>query len=202
RAECRHEHRCIGHSPAHPQAIGEALCCIHFTVRGNAMMLTPQDTLEQLLQPISPETFFQQYWEQRSLLISRHSPDYYAGLISVKNIDAILQFSKPKYPKVKLGKSQKRGYSLEVLEGMGTQSIQDYGVPNLQRLYATYAAGDTLVIDRVDRYWEPLARMCRDVEQYFSCPAGATIFLTPKNAQGFLPHFDHDDMFILQIEGA
>ena len=101
------------------------------------MMLTPQDTLEQLLQPISPETFFQQYWEQRSLLISRHSPDYYAGLISVKNIDAILQFSKPKYPKVKLGKSQKRGYSLEVLEGMGTQSIQVYGVRNLQRLYAT-----------------------------------------------------------------
>ena len=159
-------------------------------------------TFAQLLQPIDAEAFLTQYWEQRSLLVSRDSPDYYAGLISVQNIDAILQLSKPKYPRVKLGKSQKRGYSLEVLEGMETQSIHGYGVPNLQRLYTAYAAGDTLVLDRVDRSWEPLARMCRDVAHYFSCPAGATLFLTPKNSQGFLPHFDHDDMFILQIEGA
>src|SRR5437870_4910347 len=134
-------------------------------------MLTPQGTLEHLLQPISPETFFQQYWEQRPLLVSRHNPDYYAGLFSVKNIDTLLKFSKPKYPRVKLGKSQKRGFSLNVLEGMETQSIQDYGVPNLHRLYDAYMEGDTLLIYKVDDYWEPLARMCRNLEQCFSYPA-------------------------------
>jgi ribosomal protein L16 Arg81 hydroxylase len=165
-------------------------------------MLNSQLNFEQLIQPIGLDVFFSQYWEQKPLHISRNNPDYYSGLFSVKDIDALIQFSKPKYPRVKLGKTNKRGFSLEVLEGMETISVQDYGVPTLQRLYDAYTQEDTLVIYRLEEYWEPLAHFCRALEQYFSCLSNASLFLTPQNAQGFPPHFDPGDMLILQVEGS
>ena len=165
-------------------------------------MLNTRFDFAQLIQPISPEVFFREYWEQRPLHISRGNAGYYAGLLSAKDIDAILQFCKPKYPRVKLGKSNKRGFSLDVLERMDTMSVHDYGVPNAHYLYNTYAQGDTLVIYRLEEYWKPLAEFCRAFEQYFSCLANAVLFLTPQNAQGFPLHFVLGDMFILQAEGS
>ena|SRR5438552_4150586 len=97
-------------------------------------MLNTRFDFAQLIQPISPEVFFREYWEQRPLHISRGNAGYYAGLLSAKDIDAILQFCKPKYPRVKLGKSNKRGFSLDVLERMDTMSVHDYGVPNAHYL--------------------------------------------------------------------
>lgn len=165
-------------------------------------MSNPRFKFEQLIQPFSPSDFFHQYWEQQPLLISRNNSDYYSGLFSIKDIDTLLQFSKPKYPRVKLGKNKIGGFSLEVLEGMDTSSIHEYGVPNLHRLYNTYSQGDTLVLYRVENYWKPLAQVCRSLEKLFSYRVGAALFLTPRNAQGFPPHFDPDDMFILQVEGS
>lgn len=166
------------------------------------MMLDSRFNFEYLIQPISPDVFFSQYWEQKPLHISRNNPDYYSDLFSVKDIDTLIQHSKPKYPRVQLGKTNKRGFSLEFLEGMGTISVQDYGVPSLQRLYDAYAQDDTLIVNRLEEYWEPLAHFCRGLEQYFSCLSNASLFLTPKNAQGFLPHFDPCDMLVLQVEGS
>lgn len=164
-------------------------------------MSNPRLEFEQLIQPISLSEFFSQYWEKQPLHISRNNPNYYSGLLSVKDIDTLLQLGKPKYPRVKLGRN-KGGFSLDLLAGMETTSIQDYGVPSIQRLYDYYSKGDTLVIYKLEEYWKPLAKVCRDLAQWFSFPISATLFLTPKNAQGFLPHFDHVDIFILQVEGS
>jgi ribosomal protein L16 Arg81 hydroxylase len=164
-------------------------------------MLDPRFKFEQLIFPITPECFFSQYWEQQPLHISRKNPNYYSGLFSVKDIDTVFQLNKPKYPRIKLGKNR-AGFSLDILAGMGTSSIQDYGVPNIHRLYDNYSQGDTLVLYKLEEYWEPLARVCRDLTQWFSFPTSATLFLTPKNSQGFLPHFDDVDIFILQVEGS
>lgn len=165
-------------------------------------MLNSRYKFEQLIQPISPEVFFNHYWEQRPLHISRNNSDYYSDLFSVKDIDTLLQFCKPKYPRVKLGKNNRGGFSLDLLAGMDTSSIQDYGVPNIHRLYDTYSKGDTLVLYKLEEYWESLAQVCRGLAHWFSFPTSASLFLTPKNAQGFLPHFDDADIFILQAEGS
>lgn len=157
---------------------------------------------EQLLQPLDLDTFFNQYWEKQPLFVSRNEPDYYSGLISIKDIDTLLQFTKPKYPDVRLGKANKGRFSLQVLEGMNTTSVHDYGVPSLHQLYKNYAEGDTLLLNRLSEYWEPLAILCRSLEEYLNHSVSASIFLTPKNSQGFPPHFDEDGIFVLQLEGA
>jgi ribosomal protein L16 Arg81 hydroxylase len=165
-------------------------------------MLSTRFAFEHIIQPISPEVFFREYWEKRPLHISRGKPGYYSELFSGNDVDTLLQFCKPKYPRVEIGKNNKRGYSLEVLEQMETTSVHDYGVPNSYNLYNTYTQGDTLVIYKLEEYWKPLAELCRAFEQYFSCLANAALFLTPKHAQGFPMHFDATDAFILQAEGS
>lgn len=39
------------------------------------------------------------------------------------------------------------------------------------------------------------------LQEYFQCMVGANIYLTPQNSQGFAPHYDDIEAFVLQIEG-
>lgn len=39
------------------------------------------------------------------------------------------------------------------------------------------------------------------LQEYFHCMVGANIYLTPPNSQGFAPHYDDIEAFVLQIEG-
>lgn len=39
------------------------------------------------------------------------------------------------------------------------------------------------------------------LQEYFHCLVGANIYLTPRNSQGFAPHYDDIEAFVLQIEG-
>lgn len=39
------------------------------------------------------------------------------------------------------------------------------------------------------------------MQEYFHCLVGANAYLTPPNSQGFAPHYDDIEAFVLQIEG-
>ncbi|XP_018307113.1 bifunctional lysine-specific demethylase and histidyl-hydroxylase NO66 [Mycetomoellerius zeteki] len=39
------------------------------------------------------------------------------------------------------------------------------------------------------------------LQEFFGCFVGANIYLTPPNSQGFAPHYDDVEAFILQVEG-
>lgn len=39
------------------------------------------------------------------------------------------------------------------------------------------------------------------LQEFFGCFVGANLYLTPPNSQGFAPHYDDIEAFILQIEG-
>lgn len=39
------------------------------------------------------------------------------------------------------------------------------------------------------------------LQEYFHCMTGANVYLTPPNSQGFAPHYDDIEAFVLQIEG-
>lgn len=39
------------------------------------------------------------------------------------------------------------------------------------------------------------------VQEYFHCLVGANVYLTPPNSQGFAPHYDDIEAFVLQVEG-
>jgi lysine-specific demethylase/histidyl-hydroxylase NO66 len=45
------------------------------------------------------------------------------------------------------------------------------------------------------------AAVIRALEQCFACSCGANSYWTPKDSQGFAPHYDDVDVFLLQLEG-
>jgi lysine-specific demethylase/histidyl-hydroxylase NO66 len=51
-------------------------------------------------------------------------------------------------------------------------------------------------------YHPPLWKLLARLQDYFGCMAGANTYLTPGSTQGFAPHYDDIDAFLLQTEGA
>ena len=43
--------------------------------------------------------------------------------------------------------------------------------------------------------------MLATLQDHFGCFVGSNAYLTPPNSQGFAPHYDDIEAFILQVEG-
>jgi ribosomal protein L16 Arg81 hydroxylase len=65
-----------------------------------------------------------------------------------------------------------------------------------------FAAGATVVLQSLHRWWPPLAGFCRELELALHHPVQANAYLTPAGAQGLAPHHDTHDVFVLQSHGT
>ncbi|HYO58015.1 cupin domain-containing protein, partial [Archangium sp.] len=76
------------------------------------------------------------------------------------------------------------------------------GLPRIDKVQAAWREGYTLVINRMEQLWEPIGRFASALEEELHHFVGINLYITPSRAQGFQPHFDVMDGFILQLEGA
>ena len=72
---------------------------------------------------------------------------------------------------------------------------------NIDRVFAEHQAGATIILDAIHRTWQPLTILCREIEALLTQPVQASLYLTPRSAQGFEAHYDTHDVFILQVAG-
>jgi len=68
------------------------------------------------------------------------------------------------------------------------------------RLFAT--GGATVIFGSLHDRHEATRRLCSAVTQQVSARTQTNIYLTPPDSQGFKPHWDTHDVFVLQIEGS
>jgi len=59
----------------------------------------------------------------------------------------------------------------------------------------------TLRILHPQEFTDSLFNTCSILQDWFGCVVGANVYITPPNSQGFAPHYDDVDVFILQVEG-
>ena len=59
------------------------------------------------------------------------------------------------------------------------------GVSDTDRILLEYQRGATMLLQRLERSWPPLAALCRNLEQVFYHPVDANADLTPASSQGF-----------------
>jgi hypothetical protein len=62
--------------------------------------------------------------------------------------------------------------------------------------------GATLVLDSLHQREPKLAFLCRRLQQELGHYFQTNIYLTPPNGQGFGPHYDSHDVFVLQVMGS
>jgi hypothetical protein len=78
--------------------------------------------------------------------------------------------------------------------GIGDQAADD-------RVLAAMADGATLVLQALHRTWPPLVDFGARLAAELGHPVQVNAYITPPQNQGFEPHYDVHDVFVLQISG-
>jgi lysine-specific demethylase/histidyl-hydroxylase NO66 len=64
-----------------------------------------------------------------------------------------------------------------------------------------YNQGCSLRLLNPQTFHEPVWKMCASLQEFLGSMVGANVYLTPPGTQGFAPHYDDVEVFILQLEG-
>jgi len=52
------------------------------------------------------------------------------------------------------------------------------------------------------RRYQASYELCSCLQEHFGFPVGCSAYLTPASAQGFPPHYDDVEVFVLQLQGS
>ncbi|MDQ3973418.1 MAG: cupin domain-containing protein [Actinomycetota bacterium] len=142
--------------------------------------------------------FLTQHWARS---VHLHGGGDFSDLLSLGDVDRILSTMALRLPAFRLVKDGRTlDPSAYVRSGrVGSKGIND--LIDVGRVYAQFHEGATIVLQGLQRYWEPLARFCRDLELFLTQPVQANAYITPPEAHGLRVHHDSHDVFALQTFG-
>jgi ribosomal protein L16 Arg81 hydroxylase len=161
---------------------------------GPALRSRLEPSLAWLISPVGKEQFFNDHWEKRPLVVSRNQPNYFSSLFSLNEVDRVITTLDRHYPDICLKQAGREISSSEYTVNGGTIDVA--------RLYQLFAEGATVALAFLDTVVPSLALFCRSLENEFSFPFQANVYLTPAGAQGAKPHYDTHDVFVLQVAGS
>ncbi|XP_031629108.1 bifunctional lysine-specific demethylase and histidyl-hydroxylase NO66 [Contarinia nasturtii] len=147
-----------------------------------------------LLHGYGVKAFMANNWEKQPLYISReHNRGHYASLkVSTEAIDEMLRNNIVEYTK----NLDVTSYENGVRE---THNPDGRALPG--SVWEFYRTGCSVRLLNPQTFIGPLHKFNATLQEYFHCLVGANIYLTPPNSQGFAPHYDDIEAFVLQIEG-
>ncbi|XP_029902907.1 ribosomal oxygenase 1 isoform X2 [Myripristis murdjan] len=145
-----------------------------------------------LIHPIPAKTFFRDTWEKKPILVKRQNPDYYKGLFSTAEFDRILRQDDVQY-----------GVNLDVTSY--TNGKRETHNPPGRALPFTvwdfYESGCSLRLLNPQAFSSTVWSVLSILQEQFGSMAGANVYLTPPGTQGFAPHYDDIEAFVVQLEG-
>ncbi|KAM6335519.1 ribosomal oxygenase 1 [Podargus strigoides] len=145
-----------------------------------------------LVAPVAPEEFQARHWERAPLLVRRGDPGYYAGLFSTAALDAALRSGEVQF-----------GTHLDVTSY--AEGVRETHNPSGRALPAVawdfYQNGCSLRLLSPQAFSPTVWHFLSILQEHFGSMAGANTYLTPPGTQGFAPHYDDIEAFVLQLEG-
>ena len=153
-----------------------------------------RDWYAWLIDPLPAAEFERDYYEQRLFHIRRREPRYYAELLSVADLDIVLGTHAASHRDVKLVRGEG-----DVPRGEYTN---DAGRVRPLDVARHFDAGATVIFNHLHTRVPTLARLCVALGRRFSSRVQTNVYLTPPDAQGFAPHWDTHDVFVLQVSGT
>ncbi|PYV07421.1 MAG: hypothetical protein DMG26_00140, partial [Acidobacteria bacterium] len=147
-------------------------------------------SLEWLISPVGKQSFFQDYWEKKPLVVSREQRHYFESLFSLDEADRVLTTLDRRYPDVTLKNANR--------EMTGDDYTVGDNALDVAKVYQLFGEGSTITFAYLDTVVPSLASFRRNLESEFSCLCQTNVYLTPAGAQGAKPHYDTHDVFVLQ----
>ncbi|EAT38759.1 AAEL009382-PA [Aedes aegypti] len=145
-----------------------------------------------VIHPTPVEDFMINYWEKKPLLIQRKNPSYYSNLLSRAKIDEMLRQNNIEYTK-NIDVTSYREGQRETHNPDGRVLPPD--------MWSFYEEGCSIRMLNPQTYLPGVYEMNVKLQEFFHCMTGANFYLTPPNSQGFAPHYDDIEAFVLQVEG-
>ncbi|XP_040457990.1 LOW QUALITY PROTEIN: ribosomal oxygenase 1 [Falco naumanni] len=145
-----------------------------------------------LVAPVAPAEFLGRHWERAPLLVRRGDPGYYTGLFSTAEFDAALRSGRVHF-----------GTHLDVTSyADGVRETHNPAGPALPAVvWDFYQNGCSLRLLSPQAFSSTVWQFLSILQEHFGSMAGANTYLTPPGTQGFAPHYDDIEAFVLQLEG-
>lgn len=145
-----------------------------------------------MIAPYDPNEFLNRVWEKKPLYISRSKPGYYKEIISTPIIDDMLRNENIQFTK-------NIDVTSYVNEKRETHNPEGRAYPHL--VWDYYLNGCSVRLLNPQTYIPKLHLLNATLQEFFNSFVGANAYLTPPDSQGFAPHYDDIEAFILQAEG-
>jgi bifunctional lysine-specific demethylase and histidyl-hydroxylase NO66 len=148
-----------------------------------------------------PAAFVRDHWAKAPLLRRGAGPGGFDDLLSLDDVDRILATTSPRTPAFRMVKDGRPlPPSAYTRSGrMGSVPLADLADPG--KIFDQFAAGATIVLQSLQRYWPPLTDLSRQLELFLTHPVQVNAYLTPPASRGLGVHHDTHDVFVLQVHG-
>lgn len=161
------------------------------------------NSFDKILSPFLLDDFFNTYYEKDILHINRNDESFYKNILTSKEISDFLDRQDIFYPSLRIVKNGKEIPNSEyTLKSVPIGHHKKDGIINTEKAFALFNSGATFVVQAAQRIFKPLSQCCFDLSKKFNSPVQANLYITPNKSQGFNPHWDTHDVFVLQISGS
>ncbi|XP_034017483.1 ribosomal oxygenase 1 isoform X2 [Thalassophryne amazonica] len=145
-----------------------------------------------LIHPVPIKDFFRDTWEKDPVLVRRQAPDYYKGLFSTAEFDRILRQEDVQY-----------GVNLDITSYINGKR-ETHNPPGRALPFTVwdfYEKGCSVRLLNPQAFSSTVWNVLSILQEHFGSMAGANVYLTPPGTQGFAPHYDDIEAFVVQLEG-
>ncbi|MBB1047832.1 cupin domain-containing protein [Dietzia cercidiphylli] len=148
------------------------------------------------------DEFAARVWGQRPLLTrAAELPRDYSDLLSPAMVDEIIAERGVRTPFVRMARegtlvdracfTRSAGFGAQIADQLDPDGV-----------LTQYAAGATLVLQGLHRFWPPIIDFVRGMTSDIGHPVQTNAYITPPANRGFDPHYDVHDVFVLQVSGT
>jgi uncharacterized RmlC-like cupin family protein len=144
------------------------------------------------------DKFARECWGQRPMV--RHTDQRFDELLSVDDVEDCIDgaLRRPGFRMVRDGESLP-DEAVTMRMRLGGRDIHDVADP--ERVAHAFAQGATVVLQGLDRFWQPMITFAAAIEAELGHPVQVNAYLSPPDAKGLGEHTDEHDVLVLQTEG-
>jgi predicted secreted protein len=147
-------------------------------------------------------TFFQRHFNKAPLLRRNALPVDPREVLDVSDLDELLSHDAIRLPYLRIAKG---GASVREVSYTRTHLVQNETVTDAvdrDRVHELFRSGATITWNSINHVRPNLRDLTAMLNEKFSTRSDAIAFLTPAGRQGYAPHHDPVDVFVVQLAGT
>ena len=155
---------------------------------------------EFLLGEMTPDIFFSNFYGKKCVLLRGH-PGKFEKLFGLSDLNDILNFSAPQYPRVRVTNHSNTIHKYDLIDDRDRYENNLNNSLNLKKILMAIAGGGTLVFDCIQEFHSGLEDFVDELAQQLDTHLGTNGYYTARHQRGVNVHFDRHDVFAIQFHG-